>query len=86
MKNLKVLGSDLKGYVEALGLEFVECSYLIDIIYEILDENDIEYPNNIEVYSDSQIDVVLNLIYDNRNISSSELGQLVYDCMFKLDN
>ena len=86
MKNLKVLGSELKSYVETLGSDFIECSYLIDIIYEIFDDNDIEYPNNIEVYSDSQIDVILNLIYDNKNNSSTKLGQLVYDCMFKLDN
>lgn len=86
MKNLEVLGSELKSYVEALGSDFIECSYLIDIIYEIFDDNNIEYPNDIEVYSDSEIDIILNLIYDNKSNSSTKLGQLVYDHMSKLSN
>ena len=84
MKKLRILGFEIKNNVEALGSEFVECAYFIDTIYELFDDNDIEYPNNVEEYSDDQIDTILNLIYDNKDADEYLLGQLVYECMSKM--
>jgi hypothetical protein len=78
MKNFNEFGSVIKNYVEELAEDFVQCNYFVDIIYELLDEYELQSPREEDfIYSDEQIDVLLKLIVANKDLSDSALGKLV---------
>jgi hypothetical protein len=78
--NLTVLGSELKKQFIPLGENFTECGWFLDIIYEILEELDLEFPRE-GGYSDSEVNNILNTIYINRDLADSDLGKLVYSIL-----
>jgi hypothetical protein len=78
MKDFNEFGSVIKNYVEELAEDFVQCSYFVDIIYELLDEYKLQSPREEDfIYSDDQIDVLLKLIVANKDLSDSALGKLI---------
>jgi hypothetical protein len=78
MKDFNEFGSVIKNYVEDLAEDFLECTYFIDIIYELLDEYGVQSPRSEDfVYSDDQVNDLLQLIVDNKQLSDSALGKLI---------
>jgi len=78
MEDLRKFGEEIKGYEEALGEDFIDCGSFVDIIYELLREYKLQSPRPKDfIYSGDQVNDLLQLIVDNKQLSDLDLGKLV---------
>lgn len=77
-KTFILLGKNIKEQYFYLGKEFVDCCWLIDIIYEILEGEGIEI-NKGKIYSGKEVIEILNRININIDkLNDLELGEFIY--------
>lgn len=83
---LAALGAKMRGHVNDYGEEFTDAGWMLDLIYEILDEEGLEHPRSIDAgpYSAEEEIYILDTIYDsvvNKNMSNYDLGNLIYSLL-----
>lgn len=82
-KKLTALGAKLREQVNHYGDEFMDCGWMLDIIYEELEKLKLKFPSE-EAYSLKQTNSILKKIYTGvrkKNLSDSELGTLTYNSL-----